>query len=120
MALLEGDHLQTHFATPDGVVPAVEGVSFHVDAGATLGLVGAGGCGKPVTAMSLLRRIQEPPGKIAGAIRLQGGNLVDVPEPEMPDIRDNAIPLLFQEPMTSQNPGLTVGQQLGGTLQLDQ
>ena len=83
MALLEVDNLQTHFGTPDGVVRAVEGVSFSVEAGETLGVVGESGCGKSVTAMSILRLIQEPPGKIAGTIRFLGRNLLEVPEPEM-------------------------------------
>src|ERR1700748_2649291 len=120
MALLEVENLQTHFATPDGVVRAVEGVSFNVEAGETLGVVGESGCGKSVTAMSILRLIQEPPGKIAGAIRFQGRNLLDVPENEMRDIRGNAVCVCFQEPMTSLNPVLTVGRQIGETLQLHQ
>ena len=77
MALLEVDHLQTHFGTPDGVVRAVEGVSFHINAGETLGIVGESGCGKSVTAMSILRLIPEPPGKIAGAIRFEGRDLLE-------------------------------------------
>ena len=120
MALLEVENLQTHFATPDGVVRAVEGVSFYVEAGETLGIVGESGCGKSVTAMSILRLIQEPPGKIAGAIRFEGRNLLDVTEAEMRDIRGNAISMIFQEPMTSLNPVLTVGRQIGETLQLHQ
>src|SRR6516165_2964139 len=120
MALLEVDNLQTHFATLDGVVRAVEGVSFQVGAGETLGVVGESGCGKSVTAMSILRLIQEPPGKIAGAIRFEGRNLLDLSEPEMRDIRGNAISMIFQEPMTSLNPVLTVGKQIGETLRLHQ
>ena len=120
MALLEVENLQTHFGTPDGVVRAVEGVSFQVSAGETLGIVGELGCGKSVTAMSILRLIQEPPGKIAGAIRFEGRNLLEVSEPEMRDIRGNAISMIFQEPMTSLNPVLTVGRQIGETLQLHQ
>src|SRR6476659_7203694 len=120
MALLEVENLQTHFATLDGVVRAVEGISFHIDAGETLGIVGESGCGKSVTAMSILRLIQEPPGKIAGRIRCEGRNLLDVPEPEMRDIRGNAISMIFQEPMTSLNPVLNVGRQIGETLQLHQ
>jgi peptide/nickel transport system ATP-binding protein len=120
MKLLEVENLQTHFATPDGVVRAVEGVSFHIDAGETLGIVGESGCGKSVTAMSILRLIQEPPGKIAGTIRFDGRNLLDVAEQEMRGIRGNAISMVFQEPMTSLNPVLTVGRQIGETLQLHQ
>src|SRR5580700_8725588 len=120
MALLEVENLQTHFGTPDGVVRAVEGVSLYVNAGETLSIVGESGCGKSVTAMSILRLIQEPPGKIAGAIRFEGRNLLEVSEPEMRDIRGNAISMIFQEPMTSLNPVLTVGRQIGETLQLHQ
>ena len=120
MALLEVENLQTHFATPDGVVRAVEGVSFHVDAGETVAIVGESGCGKSVTSMSILRLIQEPPGKIAGQIRFQGRNLLDLTEQEMRDIRGNSISMIFQEPMTSLNPVLTVGRQIGETLQLHQ
>jgi peptide/nickel transport system ATP-binding protein len=120
MALLEVANLQTHFATPDGVVRAVEGVSFEIKAGETLGIVGESGCGKSVTAMSLLRLIPEPPGKIVGSIRFEGRNLLELPEQEMRDIRGNAISMIFQEPMTSLNPVLTVGRQIGETLQLHQ
>src|SRR5271169_5385773 len=91
MALLEVENLQTHFGTPDGVVRAVEGVSFHIDAGETLGIVGESGCGKSVTAMSILRLIQEPPGKIAGRITFQGKNLLDLPDAEMRKIRGKDI-----------------------------
>ena len=120
MALLEVENLQTHFATPDGVVRAVNGLSFHVDAGETLAIVGESGCGKSVTSMSVLRLIAEPPGKIAGQIRFQGTNLLDLSEPEMRRIRGNAISMIFQEPMTSLNPVLTVGKQIGETVQLHQ
>jgi oligopeptide transport system ATP-binding protein len=117
MALLEVENLQTHFATMDGVVRAVEGVSFKVDAGETIGIVGESGCGKSVTAMSILRLIQEPPGKIAGAIRFQGRNLLELSEPEMRAIRGNDISMIFQEPMTSLNPVLTIGRQITETLE---
>src|SRR5215213_965600 len=120
MALLEVENLQTHFATLDGVVRAVEGISFTVDAGETVAIVGESGCGKSVTSMSILRLIQEPPGKIAGQIRFQGRNLLDLTEQEMRDIRGNSISMIFQEPMTSLNPVLTVGRQIGETLQLHQ
>ena len=120
MALLEVERLQTHFGTPDGVVRAVEGVSFQINAGETLGVVGESGCGKSVTAMSILRLVQEPPGKIAGSIRFDGRDLLALSEPEMQAIRGNAISMIFQEPMTSLNPVLTVGKQIGETLRLHQ
>jgi peptide/nickel transport system ATP-binding protein len=120
MALLEVDRLQTHFGTLDGVVRAVEGVSFQINAGETLGVVGESGCGKSVTAMSILRLVQEPPGKIAGSIRFDGRDLLTLSEAEMQAIRGNAISMIFQEPMTSLNPVLTVGRQIGETLRLHQ
>jgi peptide/nickel transport system ATP-binding protein len=120
MALLEIKDLQVHFRTPDGVNRAVDGVSFHVDEGETLAVVGESGCGKSVTAMSMLRLIQEPPGKIAGSIRFQGNELLKLSEREMRGIRGNDISMIFQEPMTSLNPVLTVGRQLGETLRLHQ
>jgi peptide/nickel transport system ATP-binding protein len=120
MALLEVENLQTHFRTPDGINRAVDGVSFHVGAGETLAIVGESGCGKSVTAMSILRLIPEPPGKIAGAIRLNGKNLLDLSDREMRQIRGNDISMIFQEPMTSLNPVLTVGRQIGETLRLHQ
>ena len=91
MALLEVENLQTHFRTPDGVNRAVDGVSFHVDEGETLAIVGESGCGKSVTAMSILRLIPEPPGKIAGAIRFEGTDLLNSAEREMRAIRGNDI-----------------------------
>jgi peptide/nickel transport system ATP-binding protein len=120
MALLEVENLQTHFRTPDGINRAVDGVSFHVEAGETLAIVGESGCGKSVTAMSILRLIPEPPGKIAGAVRLNGRNLLDLSDREMRQIRGNDISMIFQEPMTSLNPVLNVGRQIGETLRLHQ
>jgi peptide/nickel transport system ATP-binding protein len=120
MALLEVERLQTHFGTPDGVVRAVEGLSFHIEAGETVAIVGESGCGKSVTSMSILRLIAEPPGKIAGAIRFDGRDLLKVSEAEMRDIRGNSISMIFQEPMTSLNPVMTVGRQIGETVQLHQ
>jgi peptide/nickel transport system ATP-binding protein len=120
MPLLEVENLQTHFRTPDGINRAVDGVSFHVNAGETLAIVGESGCGKSVTAMSILRLIPEPPGKIAGAIRLNGKNLLECSDREMRAIRGNDISMIFQEPMTSLNPVLTVGRQIGETLRLHQ
>ncbi len=120
MALLEVEGLQTHFGTLDGVVRAVEGLSFHIDAGETLAIVGESGCGKSVTSMSILRLIQEPPGKIAGRISFQGRDLLQLPEAEMRRLRGNDISMIFQEPMTSLNPVLTIGRQIGETLRLHQ
>ena len=120
MALLEVVQLQTHFGTPDGVVRAVEGLSFHIDAGETVAIVGESGCGKSVTSMSILRLIPTPPGRIAGEIRFEGRNLLDAPEAEMRKLRGNDISMIFQEPMTSLNPVLTVGRQIGETLRLHQ
>ena len=118
MALLEVDNLQTHFATLEGVVRAVEGLSFHIDAGETVAIVGESGCGKSVTSMSILRLVQEPPGKIAGKIRFQGRDLLELTDADMRGIRGKDISMIFQEPMTSLNPVLTVGKQIGETLRL--
>src|SRR3954454_22943842 len=120
MALLEVDNLQTHFRTPEGINRAVDGVSFHVDEGETLAIVGESGCGKSVTSMSLMRLIPEPPGRIAGAVRFQGRDLLKLSEREMRSIRGNDISMIFQEPMSSLNPVLTVGRQIGETLRMHQ
>jgi len=106
------------FNTAAGEVAAVGGVDLSIGRGRTLGIVGESGCGKSVTSMSILRLIQTPPGKIAGSIRFQGRDLLKASEQEMRDIRGNAISMIFQEPMTSLNPVLTVGQQIGETVRL--
>ena len=120
MPLLEVENLQTHFATADGVNRAVDGLSFSVEAGETVAIVGESGCGKSVTSMSILRLIPEPPGKIAGSIKFQGKDLLKLSDREMRKIRGNEISMIFQEPMTSLNPVLTIGQQIGETLKLHQ
>src|SRR6202021_2067778 len=120
MGFLEVQNLQTHFRAPEGINRAVDGVSFHVDEGETLAIVGESGCGKSVTAMSLMRLIPEPPGKIAGSVRFRGSDLLKLSDREMPAIRGNDISMIFQEPMTSLNPVLTVGRQIGETLRLHQ
>jgi len=116
--VLEVDNLQTHFRTPDGVNRAVDGVSFAVNAGETLAIVGESGCGKSVTSMSILRLIPEKTGKSAGAIRFEGKNLLELSEAEMREIRGNQISMIFQEPMTSLNPVLTIGFQIDESLKL--
>jgi peptide/nickel transport system ATP-binding protein len=119
--ILEVDNLKTHFFTADGVVPAVDGVSYSVRAGETLGVVGESGCGKSVTALSILRLVATPPGRIvAGAIRFQGTDLLGLSEREMERIRGNHISMIFQEPMTSLNPLQTAGHQISETIALHQ
>src|SRR6201990_1357248 len=113
MALLEVDNLQTHFRTPDGVNRAVDGVSFHVEEGETLAIVGESGCGKSVTAMSILRLVPEPPGRLAARTRLEARNLLSLADRAMRDIRGTDISMICQEPMTSLNPVLSIGRQLG-------
>ncbi len=120
MALLEIENLQTHFRTPDGVNRAVDGVSFAVECGETVAIVGESGCGKSVTANSILRLVPQPPGKIAGQIRFEGADLLKLSERAMRNIRGNHISMVFQEPMTSLNPVLTVGGQIAETLRLHQ
>jgi peptide/nickel transport system ATP-binding protein len=115
--LLELSDLKTHFFTRDGIARAVDGVSFTVESGETLGIVGESGCGKSVTALSILRLIPDPPGRIVGgSVRFAGRDLLRLAESEMRDIRGNEISMVFQEPMTSLNPVLTIGRQISETL----
>jgi peptide/nickel transport system ATP-binding protein len=117
--LLEVEGLKTHFFTRDGVVRAVDGVSFSIQPGETLALVGESGCGKSVTSLSILRLIASPPGRtVAGAIRFDGRDLLGLSEPAMRKVRGNEISMIFQEPMTSLNPVLTVGRQIAEALVL--
>ncbi|MGD9617504.1 MAG: ABC transporter ATP-binding protein [Alphaproteobacteria bacterium] len=119
--LLEIEELQTHFFTASGVVRAVDGVSYSVRAGETLGVVGESGCGKSVTALSILRLVADPPGRIVGGtIRFAGTNLLELSESAMEDIRGNAISMIFQEPMTSLNPLMTIGRQISEAVALHQ
>jgi len=116
--LLEVRNLQTHFPTRAGLVRAVDGVSFHLDRGELLGLVGESGCGKSITALSIMRLIS-PPGKIAGGdIVFDGKNLLQLSEPEMRQMRGDDIAMIFQDPMTSLNPVFTVGEQIAEALRL--
>jgi len=116
--LLEIENLKTHFYTSAGTVKAVDGISYDVEAGETVAIVGESGCGKSVGAMSILRLIPDPPGKIVeGSIRLQGNNLLKLSEDDMRDIRGRDIGMVFQEPMTSLNPVLTIERQLTETLE---
>ena len=117
--LLEVKELQTHFFTMDGVVRAVDGVSYDLEEGEALALVGESGCGKSVSALSLMRLIPDPPGKIVnGEVILDGEDILKIDMDEMRNIRGAKMSMVFQEPMTSLNPVLTVERQLTETLQL--
>ena len=117
--LLRVEGLRTQFRTRDGVVRAVDGVSFDVRAGETLAIVGESGCGKSVTAMSILRLLPMPPARIVGGkIEFEGRDLLALSEDEMRDVRGNLISMIFQEPMTSLNPVLTIGDQVAEALML--
>ncbi len=120
-SLLEIKDLKTHFFTYEGVAKAVDGVTYRLAKGEPLGVVGESGCGKSVTALSVLRLIPVPPGRVvAGEILFKGQNLLDLPEEEMRKIRGNRISMIFQEPMTSLNPVFTVGNQIQETFKLHQ
>ena len=117
-ALLEVNGLRTHFFTSAGVVKAVDGVTFDLMEGEALALVGESGCGKSITALSIMRLIPSPPGRIlGGTIRFMGDDLLAQDDKTMRDIRGNSIGMVFQEPMTSLNPVLTIGRQLSEAVQ---
>ncbi|KXK54674.1 MAG: ABC transporter ATP-binding protein [Chlorobi bacterium] len=119
--LLEIKGLQTFFHTDDGIAKSVDGVSYEVDRGETLGVVGESGCGKSVTALSVMRLIPMPPGKIEGGeILFNGRDLLKLTEEEMREIRGNEISMIFQEPMTSLNPVFTIGHQIDEAVILHQ
>jgi oligopeptide/dipeptide ABC transporter ATP-binding protein len=117
--ILQVEDLRTHFTTDDGVVRAVDGVSFDVGAGETVALVGESGCGKSVTALSILRLVPEPPGRIAGGrVMFRGRDLLALTPAEMRRVRGREISMVFQEPMTSLNPVFSCGEQVAETLVL--
>ena len=116
--LLEIKNLQTHFPTKEGIVKAVDDVSFNVDAGELLGLVGESGCGKSITALSIMRLISLPGKIVGGSIKFNGKELTAAPEDYMRQIRGNDIAMIFQDPMTSLNPVYTVGEQIAEALRL--
>jgi peptide/nickel transport system ATP-binding protein len=119
--ILEIQDLKTYFFSRDGVAKAVDGVSYSIQRGETLGVVGESGCGKSVTALSILRLVPDPPGKIVGGtIKFNGTDLLTLPAKKMQDIRGNDISMIFQEPMTSLNPVLTVGHQISEAVILHQ
>ncbi len=117
--LLEVKNLRTQFFTQDGVVHAVNGISYTLNEGETLAIVGESGCGKSVGVLSLIRLIPQPPGKIVdGEVWFDGRDLLKLSEDELRQVRGNRIAMIFQDPMTSLNPVLTIGQQVGEALQL--
>ena len=119
MALLEVNGLKTQFFTQDGVVRAVNGVTFYVDEGETLGIVGESGCGKSVSVLSTMRLIPQPPGRIVdGEVIFDGQDLLQVSDDEIRQVRGNKMAMIFQDPMTSLNPVLTIGRQIGEALEL--
>jgi len=117
--LLSVRGLKTYFFTDAGVARAVDGVFFNIPPGKTVALVGESGCGKSVTALSIMRLIPSPPGRVvAGEVLLDGRNILDMPEPEIRSLRGNQISMIFQEPMTSLNPVFRVGNQIAAVLEL--
>jgi oligopeptide transport system ATP-binding protein len=117
--LLQVKDLRTHFYTEEGLVKAVDGVTYDVQEGETLALVGESGCGKSISALSLLKLIPIPPGRIvSGEVLFEGEDLMKLSESEIRKIRGNRISMVFQEPMTSLNPVLTIGKQMTEALEL--
>ena len=119
--VLEVNDLATHFFTDEGVVKAVDGITYHVDEGEILGIVGESGCGKSVSALSIMRLIQDPPGRtVGGEVLFEGEDLLQADNTQMRHIRGNRIAMVFQEPMKSLNPVLNIGRQITETLELHQ
>lgn len=118
-SLLEVQDLRTHIFTQSGTVRAVDGVSFTIGAGDTLGVVGESGCGKSMTALSVMRLLPERTARsVGGSVRFEGRDLLTLSQAEMRDIRGNRMAMIFQEPMTSLNPVLTIGEQIAETVLL--
>jgi peptide/nickel transport system ATP-binding protein len=118
VTLLDVQNLKTEFWTPEGAIRAVDRLSFVVCPGETVALLGESGCGKSVTALSILRLLKEPPARISGAVRFEGRDLLSLRKRELRAIRGNEISMIFQEPMTSLNPVLSIGRQIGETVRL--
>ena len=117
--LLEVRDLRTHFFTPEGVVKAVDGISYTLEEGETLGLVGESGCGKSVSALSIMRLVPDPPGKtVGGEVIFDGQDLLKLPVSEIRRVRGKQIAMVYQEPMTSLNPVLSIERQLTESLEL--
>src|ERR1700746_798917 len=120
-AVIEVKGLKTYLFTRSGIIKAVDDVSFSLRRGETLAVVGESGCGKSMTALSIMRLVPDPPGRIVGGtITLEGRDLLQLDEAEMRDVRGNDISMIFQEPMTSLNPVLTIGHQITEALRLHQ
>ena len=118
---MEVEGLKTYFFTRQGIVKAVDDVSFYLKKGETLGIVGESGCGKSITALSVMRLVPDPPGKnVGGSVKLDGRSLLELDEAQMRDIRGNEMSMIFQEPMTSLNPVFTIGNQISEALILHQ
>ena len=117
--LLDIQDLAVNFSTKNGLIKAVGGISYHVERGETLGIVGESGCGKSVSALSIMRLIPDPPGKIVrGTINFAGQDILKLNNADLRKIRGNKIAMIFQEPMTALNPVLTIGRQLTEPLEL--
>src|SRR6476646_12083246 len=118
MALLEVRDLKTYFRTDDGIVKAVDGVSYTVESGKTLGIVGESGCGKSVTALSIMSLLPQPPAKIVGgSVRFEGFDLAKLSDRDLEDVRGREIAMIIQDPMTSLNPTLKIGTQIMETME---
>jgi len=118
---LEIENLRVQYVTDDGTVEAVNGIDLSIEKGKTLGLVGETGAGKTTTALSILRLIPNPPGKIvSGSVKLNGSNIMELPEKEMEEIRGEAVSMIFQDPMTALNPVIRVGDQIAEAINIHQ